>query len=76
MQELTDYNIIKLLFGILGTLVASQIALLVYVFKNHANKFEQYVKKHEKDHDLLHAIKTEHKVFHRQKTCINGQFDP
>ena len=71
MQEIaeiaksTDINTIKFMLAGVVALCGLQFVTLIWFAKR---KFKQM----DDDHELLHQIKTEHKVFHKDETGINN----
>lgn len=65
MSEIQSIVDIKLFLSFIAVLLSSNIALIVFIAK-------KYIKRADKDHELLKSIATEHKVFHKNETGINS----
>ena len=65
MQEIQNLISIKLLLSCITFLLAFNIALMTFLAK-------KYIRRADKDHDLLQKLVTEHIILHKDKNGISS----
>lgn len=72
IQSATDATTIKFLIIVVGGCVGVINALGFFILSSFKKSIYDLWSKFNRDHERLHRLETEHKIFHKDETGINS----